>query len=207
MKINKLIFICIAILLINTNVFGADRPNFAVQEPKSNSMELTYFVPGLIKFPFEIKYPGAWYIREEVAGNIPCLFFTREPIRKEGDRYNVGASLLYNIGYFASKEPSDSILGQMAQTVIKMRDWDESKKQFVESLEKNGNSIISQADVTISGQPSLRVEYESKTARITTIYIKAGNHLLTIIFEAPPQEYEQYKDIFEKMLNSFFFTR
>lgn len=207
MKINKLAFVCMVILLINANLFGADRPSFTTQDPKSDTMELTYFVPSLIKFPFEVKHPAAWYVREEVAGNMPCLFFTREPIKKEGDRYFVGASYLYNVGYFASKEPSDSALGQTARMVIRMRDWEESKKQFTESLKKDGDAIISQSDTMVSGQPALRVDYESKNARVTTIYIKVGTHLLTMTFEAPPQEYNQYKDIFEKMLSSLFFTR
>ena len=187
--------------------FGEAQNTFKLQEPKGETETLVDFTPALIQFPFEIKYPAKWYVREEVAGNISCLFFTREPIKKEGDRYSVGASLLYNVGYFASKEPPASPIGQAAEMVIKMRGWEESKKLFTESLKKDGNTVISQTDVTISGQPALRVEYESKNARVSTIYIKAGIHLLVITFEAPPQGYEQYKDVFENILNSFFFTR
>ncbi|MFA6321112.1 MAG: hypothetical protein WCY36_04565 [Candidatus Omnitrophota bacterium] len=198
----------ILIICIFVDTASGDNNNVVkLQEPKGNTETLIDFAPTLIKFPFEIKYPAAWYVREEVAGNVQCLFFTREPIKKEGDRYSVGVSLLYNIGYFASKEPSESVLSQTAHTVIKIRDWEESKKQFIESLNDGGNIIVSQADTTVSGQPALKVEYESKNTRMTIVYIKAGIHLLSITFEIPLKEYEQYKDIFEKMLTSFFFTR
>lgn len=184
----------------------AENTRFSVQEPKSNTMELVSFAPQMINFPFEIKYPAKWYVREEIAG-MPSLYLTREPIRSDTDRYLVGVSLLYSISYFSQREPSDSTLGQAAELVVKIRDWNESKKQFIKGLEEAGNTVISQADITISGQPALKVHYESKNVRAMVLYIRVGVHLLVMTFEAPPQEYEQYKEVFDKIGNSFFIAR
>lgn len=200
------IILGIALLSFCQNVYSADNNRYVIQEPKSDTMELVSFVPQKINFPFEIKYPAKWYVREETVG-MPSLFLTREPIRTDTDRYTVGASLLYNIAFFSSREPSNSALGQTADFVIKIKDWDESKKQFIEGLKEGGNTIISQSDVTISGQPALRVEYKSKTLHAITFYIRVGVHLLAVTFEAPPNEYGQYKDVFDKILSSIFFTR
>jgi len=205
--LEKLFFIFSVISLMFVNSGNcADSSRFAVQEPKGDTMELVSFAPQKINFPFEIKYPAKWYVREDAIG-MPSLFLTREAIKNDTDRYSVGVSLIYNVNYFSERQPPSSVLGQTAGSVIRIRDWEESKKQFIEGLQQAGNNVISQSTITISGQSALRVDFESKNLRATTLYIKVGIHLLAITFEAPPEEYKQYKDIFDKMLNSFFITR
>ncbi|MCX5678864.1 MAG: hypothetical protein NTY76_07135 [Candidatus Omnitrophica bacterium] len=206
--VGKILFIFFAISIVSVNCSNcADSASYAVQEPKGDTVNLVDFIPQKINFPFEIKYPAKWYVREELTGNMPALILSQEPIKNDTDKYKVGVSLLYNVGYFSSRESSSSALGQTADLVVRIRDWKESKKQFVEGLKEAGNTIISQSDIKVSGQPALRVEFESKAVRVTVIYVQVGVHLLMMTFESPPQEYNLYKDIFEKMINSLFFTR
>jgi len=203
----KVLFLLGSIILIfGTNLYCADDIRFEIQEPKGETMELVPFAHKLINFPFVIKYPEKWYAREEFAG-IPSLFLTREPIRNITDRYTVGMGLFYQIDYFISQESPDSKLDQIAKTVVKVIDWNEAKKRFIESIKDVGNTNISQSELTITNQPALKVEYESKVLHTVTLYVKVGNHLLTMTFEASSQEYGQYKDIFEEMIKSFSFTR
>ena len=199
--------ITLALLLwINVQSGFASETRFEIQEPKGPTMDLVPFTRKLIDFPFELKYPEKWYVREEFLG-VPSVFISREPIKSATDKYLVGMGLYYAIGYFVSKEPPDSKIGKLAEHVVKIVDWDESNKRYVQDTLKEGNVLISQSPLVISDQPAFRLDYESKTARITTLRIKVGNHLLLAIFEAPSKEFAQYKDVFEQMIASLHFTR
>jgi len=176
--------------------------NSIVQEPKGDTMDLVDFTPTKINMPFVIKYPAKWYVREAIGG-MPSLFISREPIRDISDKYKVGLGAFYNQDYFISRESPDTKLGQMGKTVLKARSWKKDKKEFVENLKRDGFNIISQSDIKISGQPALRIQYKSSVSEVTSLYVKLGKDLLMLFFEAPPDEYGNYKAIFEQMIDSF----
>ena len=172
-------------------------------EPKGNTMELVEFTPTKINLPFNIKYPAMWYVRE-VPVETKSLFLSREPIREINDTYKVGLGVFYHEDYFIRQEPADSKMGRMGKAVLKAIKWKEDKTRFIEDLKKSGYTILSKAETEILNQPTLRVEYKNdEITRVTMLYIKVGKELLMLFFEAPPREYDEYKDTFEKMIKSF----
>lgn len=175
--------------------------NSIFQEPKSKTGELVEFTPVKITLPLTLKYPANWYIREEVA-DVPMLCISREPIKDINDKYKVGFSAIFRPDYFVSHEPENTKLGKMAKAVVKIVDWKKDKERFVKNLKENGNTILAQTEIAVSSQPGLRIEYNSSVARITLLYIKLGKDALMLIFEAPPNEYDNYKDMFEQMIKS-----
>ena len=194
------------LLWINVPSSIASEMRFEIQEPKGPTMNLVPFTRKLIDFPFELKYPEKWYVREEFSG-VPSVFISRESIKSVTDKYLVGMGLYYAIGYFVSKEPPDSKIGKLAEHVVKIVDWDESNRRYVQDTLKEGNVLISQSPLVISDQPAFRLDYESKTARIIALRIKAGNHLLMATFEAPLEQFDRYKGVFEQMIASLHFIR
>lgn len=186
----------------NTHTSGASAN---VQEPKGDTMEFVPFTAKIIDFPFNINYPAKWYVREEKFPNVLGLFISREPIRSRADQYTLGAGLYYMVNYLVSQAPPDSSLGKMAGAVIVVKDWEESKKGLAEGIKQQGNNIISKSDTTISGNPALKMECESQSSRSIFIFIKVGNNMLSLTFEAPIQEFEQYRGVFESMISSLSF--
>lgn len=175
--------------------------NSIFQEPKGKTMDLVNFTPVKINLPFNIKYPANWYVREEVA-DMSMVCISREPIKEMNDKYYVGFSGMYQPNYFISREPAYTALGKTAKAVVKTVDWDKDKARFVDSLKQNGYDILSQSEVTLSNQPALKIEYTSSVVKVKMLYINLGTGLLTLLFEAPPAEYNQYSEIFEQMIKS-----
>jgi len=157
-------------------------------DQKSNTMELVPYSGYAINFPFEVKYPGLWYMREEII-IAPSVFFTREPIKRIGDQYKVGVGIFYFIAR-------------------KSFDWGEEKGIYEKDMSKNGMVIVNKKEIEISGQPALRLEISAQPAKIVAMLIKVGNNgVIRMILEAPPEEYAQYADVFENIIKSFKFTR
>jgi len=109
---------------------------------------------------------------------------------------------MYQPDYFISREPAYTALGKMAKAVVKTVDWDKDKERFIDNLKQNGYDVLSQSEITVSKQPALKIEYASSVVKIKMLYIKLGKDLLTLLFEAPPAEYNQYSEVFEQMIKS-----
>lgn len=178
--------------------------NSAFQDKRGETGELVTFIPKISDFPFTIKYPSNWYAREENLDTAK-LYLTREPVRQVQDQYKVGMGIYYNKDYFVSREPAGSQLGKMAKVVLKVVNWDQDKDRFIENLKNQGALIISRENIMISGEKAVKIEYHMPQVYLLTYYIKAGNDQLMISFEAPPQEFDNYKPIFQDMSNSVAF--
>jgi hypothetical protein len=179
----------------------------ANQDPKGTGMKLVTFQPKMLLLPFEVKYPESWYVREEFGG-VPSLFISREPILATADQYKVGITIYYHIDFFVpQKEDPNSPLGQMAESVIKVRTWESTKESFLKGGSEQGQRIISKEDTTLSGQPAFRIEWQTDQVRTITYCVKAGNHLMLWTLEAPPNEFEEYSPVFKQMVEVFQFTR
>jgi len=200
--------------VISSPVEQADyiKQGFASQESRSSSSNFVTLQLKMIDFPFTLQYPGNWYVREEryVSGSSvqnPSLFISREPIKSPADQFKVGMSLIYYQNYFLSREPADTTLGKTAKVVLRAVDWDKEKIRIVDSVKSASKNVISESDIVITSQPAIKIEsYTGKIHQIS-VYIKLNNNLITIILEAPSSEFGQYKETFEKMLESFMFTR
>ncbi len=196
MKFYKMTLFAIVIaVMLCTFTFAQTEVRQSVQEPKGTTMDLVPFTPKMIGFPFSIQYPAKWYAREEFAG-APSLFLTQEPVRQVTDQYRVGLGLYVMLGVL------NSLAGESTT-----QNWEKNKNELVNGLEDQHFKIIDRQDVKISGQSALRVDCESVKARMINYYIKVNNNLFTMTLECPPQEYEQYKQVFDEMLKSFTFTR
>lgn len=206
MRTKIAVFLCITILMFCTVLYGETKPTFIVHEPQGTTMEIVDFTPQLINYQSNIKYPAKWYVREETAG-APSLFITREPLKETIDRYKVGASIYYRMSYFISQEPPNSEMRKTAKAVLKVIDWEKDKQRNIEFWKNEGQTVVAHSDISISSQPALRIEHEAKNYRAITIYIKAGIHLIVMTFEAPPQEFESYRDTFEEMIKAFSFKK
>ncbi|MBI1953386.1 MAG: hypothetical protein HYS41_04600 [Candidatus Omnitrophica bacterium] len=198
-------------LLVNGNTAHADQeiPEYrtANQDPKGTGMQLVTFQPEMLLLPFEVKYPESWYVREEFGG-VPSLFISREPILAETDQYKVGMTIYYHIDFFApQKEDPNSALGQMAESVVKIRTWEGTKEGILKTFSEPGKQILSQGDAALSGQAGFRVEWKNEQTHVITYYVKAGNHLMLWTLEAPPDEFEKYSSAFKQMVEEFKFTR
>jgi len=96
----------------------------------------------------------------------------------------------------------------MAETVVTVRAWKDVKASLVSHIKESPKtSFISQKDVTVSGQPALEIFHESSVAKVKTFYVNAGLDIFAITFEAPPQEFSKYEDVFNEMLSSFSFKK
>lgn len=176
------------------------------QEPKGDSMDLVPVTQKMLNLPFTINYPAKWYVREQNT-DVPSLYISQEPIKNQGDKFKVGMSAFYREKYFLAQEPANSDMGKLAKAVIRIKDWSEDKRGFIDHLKKSGHTIVSEKDMIIVDRPAVRIEDENKENKMTIVYIKAGANLLMIIFETPLGEYEKYKDIFDSMINSISFKK
>ncbi len=203
------VLLFVPLLLVGTLARAGETPGYrtANQDPKGTSMQLVAFQPKMLLLPFEIKYPEKWHVREEFGG-VPSLFISREPILATTDQYKVGIAIYYHTDFFVpQKEDPNSSLGQMAESVIKVRTWESTKESFLKSSSEQGRRIISKEDTTLSGQPAFRIEWQTNQVRTITYCVKAGNHLLLWTLEAPPNEFEEYSSVFKQMVEVFRFTR
>jgi len=181
---------------------------YEVQDPKSETMELTPFNYKLFNFQFNIKYPEKWYASEEYYSGKATLFLTREPVKSVSDIFKVGMSLSYEFNFFLQQESPDTNLGRMAKAVFRTRPWGAVKKELFENMRKMPNTkAITSKDITISNQPASQIDYESDAVKMTTYYVKAGIHLLVIIAEAPSSEFPEYENTFKDMIDSFSFSK
>lgn len=188
------------------------KQGFAFQEPRKDTSDLVELQLKMIDFPFILKYPGNWYVREEryVTGNSmqnPSLFISREPIRGASDQFKVGMSLIYYQNYFISREPSDTAMGKSAQVVLKVVDWDKEKVRLLDAIKNASKKVVSEADIKITNQPAVKIESYNDLTHQITVYIKLNNNLIAIVCEAPVVEFDKYKKTFDEMLDSFMFTR
>lgn len=67
--------------------------------------------------------------------------------------------------------------------------------------------MISAETAEISQLPAYKIGFQSSEVRALGYHVKAGDHLLKIVCEAPPEQYEEYKTVFDKIAASFTFTR
>jgi len=201
------ILTCLTVLITATISFSQD-VRYEVQDPKGETMNLVPFNYKLFNFQFDIKYPAKWYASEEYYAGKTTLFLTREPVKSVSDIFKVGVSLAYELNFFLHQEPSDTKLGKMAKAVFKTRSWKDVKKELFENMKKRPNiRSITSKDITISGQPTFQVDYESDIVKMATYYVKAGVHLLVITAEAPPSEFAEYEKTFKDMVDSFSFSK
>jgi hypothetical protein len=202
----KLLLLCVTFFIsLSPDAFGANEARYAVQEPKGSTMNLTVFVPKILDFPFRIKYPEKWYVREELAGNVPILYVTREPIRKSTDKYTVGMGLFYRIEYF--KRAPDSRHDKMAEAAMRLGDWTLSCQRYAEDLKSQGQTVVAQENTFIDERPTQRIVHESQELKALTFLVWKELNFIVITFEAPLQEFTEYERVFEDMANSLTFTR
>ncbi|MFH0731724.1 MAG: hypothetical protein V2A72_02230 [Candidatus Omnitrophota bacterium] len=188
----------------------AKRAIYIVQEPRGATMDLVLFKPKKLKLPYAIKYPSQWYAAEIIVG-APTVLLSREPIRKQSDEYKMGIAIYYMTNYFRQVLPRDSELGKMAKVVISVEDWEQSKNRFLAGFQKQADvNILSKTDITLSDLPAFKVEYQVVNPydklQVVAYFIRAGNHLLNLIYEAPISEFEEYREIFEAAISSFKFN-
>ncbi|MFH1092756.1 MAG: hypothetical protein V1739_01215 [Candidatus Omnitrophota bacterium] len=178
----------------------------SVQNPQNDTAQLIDFKWQLVDWPFDIKYPPQWYAREEYYGTA-SLFFTKEPISKIGDKYQIGMSLFYYQGYFLPKKASgDSELGKLAQGAYYIETWEKSKEEHINKI-KSQTEVISMSEEKLSGQPSVRIEYKLNDTQVDSYYIKVGNNLMVVGFEAPFSGFAENKTIFKNMAESIHFNK
>ncbi len=189
--------------ILSINAFAV---KYNVQDPKGSTMALVPFEHKLFNFQFNVKYPESWYASEEYA-TYPSLYLTKEPVRSVSDKYTLGASFTYLLNFFMTEEPKNTPLGKSAKSVLSVRKWDTTKKEMAKNYKDQGMSILSQEDLDVSGWPAMRLDCSSSAVRLRVYFIKAGTHLLTITFEAPPQEFDKYDKLFQEMMASFVFSK
>ena len=194
------------LLIPNCFAYSPEQLPASVQQPQGKTLELTSFKPQLINFPFTIKYPKAWYAREEISG-AQALFLTREPVLKTEDRYRVGVGIYYLENFFLRKAPETSEWSGKAQAVYLVPDWKEQKRTFVDSMQQRGTKIFSSSDLEISGYPALKIEFQTKDSLVTTYYIKIDFNLISVTCEAPQIEFDKYKELFASIMSSLQITK
>ena len=204
----RILFILICLISLTTTIGFAQDVRYEVQNPKGESMDIVPFNYKLFNFQFHIKYPAKWYASEEYYAGKTTLFLTREPVKSVSDIFKVGVSLAYELNFFLQQEPSNTKLGKMAKAAFRTRPWNDVKKELLENMKKRPNiRSITSKDITISGQPTFQVDYESDIVKMATYYVKAGVHLLVITVEAPPSEFAEYEKTFKDMIDSFSFSK
>lgn len=209
MKLIASAIIATALLFSNPGAY-AEEPQiqYEVHNPKGKTMDLVPFEHKLFDFHFSVKYPAAWYASEEYNPGRPGLYLTPIPIKNKTDTFRTGASLIYDLNFFIRMEDPSSEIGRMAKVVLAIHKWDSVKKQLLENLRKqNGVKDVAGSDITISGFPAMKVDYESGVVKMKMYYIKVGSNLLTIAFESSPSEFSEYEKLFNSMLASFSFDK
>lgn len=177
-----------------------------VQEPQGDTPQEIDFKWQLVEWPFNIKYPSQWYAREAYYGTA-SLSFTKEPIFKIGDQFQTGMSLFYYEGYFLPRKASkDSEAGKMAKAAYFFKTWESSKKDYIDNI-KSKTEVISISEGKFAGQSSVRVECKVNNIQMDNYYVKVGNNLMIMTFEAPASEFAEHKMTFENIAQSINFTK
>jgi hypothetical protein len=193
--------------IIKTQVFQDQKVLVAMQDPVNGQTKMVAFKSQLVEWPFRMKYPASWYVREAFYGT-SSLYITQEPVKQINDTFSVGMSLYYFQNYFSIQKASeDSKTGKLAESVLYKNDWVKSKAEYIRQIKKSADKVISIEETEFALQPAVCSEHQLNGAQVITYYVKAGNNLLQIIFEAPQQEFGNFETIFGLIADSFYFTR
>jgi len=194
--------------------FAEEKFGVLNQEPVSSSLELVDLKTRLVDLPFDIKYPGMWYVREEhqkLGGNnvqAPSVFISREPVRKMSDIFKVGITICNYQNFFVSVASPDTEIGRMGKHVFMVREWEEAKKSFVESYkDMPGSNIIFSEEIDFSGYPAMRIVLHNGDIEVENINIKFGVDLYLIVCEMALAEKDRYKEVFDKVVRSIVFKK
>ncbi|MCF7908670.1 MAG: hypothetical protein K9L86_07375 [Candidatus Omnitrophica bacterium] len=206
MKFYRILGLLIIFVANSTAFCSEGKLTFMVQEPKGSNLDLVSFEEKLVDFPFIIKYPAKWYVREETSGLMSGLFISREPVLKVEDQYKTGVGIYYLENYFFRTASPDSEWGKGAKSVHYVPNWDEQKNIYLTSLKEQGCVIFSAVDTMVSTYPSLKIEFQSKDSRIITYFIKKDFDLINLLLEAPVKEFAGYQKLLESIVNSFQIT-
>ncbi|MFH1061440.1 MAG: hypothetical protein V1747_00955 [Candidatus Omnitrophota bacterium] len=193
--------------LVKTQIFHGQKLLISTQNPVDAKTRLIDFKWQLIEWPFIIKYPASWYVRESYY-NTSSLFISQEPVNEVTDQYKVGMALHYYPGYFSiQKPPAVSELGQIAHDLVYINQWETAKKEYIEQVRQQSQSVISVKDIDLAGKPAARAEHKLNDFQVISYYIKADNDLIQIMYQAPLREFSKYETVFNLMIDSFYFKQ
>ena len=186
MQLKKIIvFDLILTLLFSFSLFAY--PIIQGQEPKGSSSRLVDFTPVMMDSPYSIKYPENWYVREEYFGKGNArVYFSREPIVKQEDVYQVGIGVTALPDYFAGNTDP----------------WEDQMDHFLKALEKSGYKASSKEVIKISGRKAMKYLLEGHDKKAIALNLKIGNHLFFFEFRTPQSEFNDYESTFNEIFNS-----
>ena len=169
------------------NIERRSGPESVAQEPKGGTTNLIPFEPQMMDSPFKIMYPEKWHVREGYLGRGHArLYLTRDPVPEGKTSFKVGLGLDTVPAFFARRTDS----------------WESQKLELVQTLEKMGADILASSDVEVSGHVGVRIDFASKILKGSVINLKIGPHLYSFTVKSRLEEYENYRELFEKMIES-----
>ncbi len=142
-----------------------------------------------------IRYPTGWHVRVEDTQDAHEVFLSREPIVQPTDRFSVGISLFQYKNMEAKLKVVDFSNPDLAAKV-----WMALEKRTVDceaqSFDKRQFGGWGGYSSSWSCHP--QGGYPIRTGRIYRFYPKTFSELFC---EAPEEEYEKYKQVFDTVIN------
>ena len=180
----------------------------SISYAQTDSNSLIHFVQldsKNIDLPIGFGYPQGWHVKVDNT-QTPTVFVSREPVIKESDVFKVGVTAMYLKNYLMVDATVDAVIQELpTEKVIMIKEWDEVKNGFLNNMNAEGLRVNSSNDFSISGRKAFRMEVEGEKVKQIAVFVNDGAHMLLMTLEAPPGEYDTYKNVFDEMIKSLGF--